>query len=150
MGIGRDYERGMQIIANAVEANPNNQMVLTWAAIAELHCGDLEKSLAHSRRAILMSPGDPTAHLAMTAIAHAHMALGKYDEALKAAERSLAVNPNYDPTYWMLIAANAQLGRMDEARRWLAKFRALAPGRHHRQHQGGAAGIRSLAHGRDP
>ena len=28
----------------------------------------------------------------------------------------------------MLIAANAQLGRMDEARRWLAKFRALAPG----------------------
>ncbi|MEX0859707.1 MAG: transcriptional regulator, partial [Cucumibacter sp.] len=38
------------------------------------------------------------------------------------------VNPNYAPTYWMLIAANAQLGRMDEARRWLAKFRALAPG----------------------
>jgi hypothetical protein len=28
----------------------------------------------------------------------------------------------------MLIAANAQLGRMDEARRWLAKFRVLAPG----------------------
>ena len=64
----------------------------------------------------------------MTAIAHAQMALGNYEEALKAAERSLAVNPNYPPTYWMLIAANAQLGRMDEARRWLAKFRALAPG----------------------
>jgi hypothetical protein len=28
----------------------------------------------------------------------------------------------------MLISANAQLGRMDEARRWLEKFRALAPG----------------------
>ena len=27
----------------------------------------------------------------------------------------------------MLIAANAQLGRMDEARRRLATFRALAP-----------------------
>ena len=47
---------------------------------------------------------------------------------MKAAERSLAVNANFDPTYWMLIAANAQLGRMDEARRWLAKFRRLAPG----------------------
>ena len=76
----------------------------------------------------------------MTAIAHAHMALGNYEEALKAAERSLAVNPDFDPTYWMLIAANAQLGRMDEARRWLAKFRTLAPGRHDRPHQGGAAG----------
>ena len=36
--------------------------------------------------------------------------------------------PELPADYWMLIAANAQLGRMDEARRWLAKFRALAPG----------------------
>ena len=28
VGIGPDYERGMQIIANAVEANPNSQMVV--------------------------------------------------------------------------------------------------------------------------
>jgi TolB-like protein/tetratricopeptide (TPR) repeat protein len=123
----RDYERGMQIVANALEANPNNQMVLIFAAVANLHCGSLEESLALSRRAILMSPRDPSATWPMTVIAHAQMALGKYEEALKAAERSLAVNPNYPPTYWMLISANAQLGRMDEARRWLAKFRALAP-----------------------
>ena len=123
-----DYDRGMQICANAVEANPNNQMVLICAAVANLHCGSLEQSLDYSRRAILMSPGDPTAHWPMTAIAHAQMALGHYEQALKAAERSLAVNASFDPTYWMLIAANAQLGRMDEARRWLVKFRTLAPG----------------------
>ena len=28
----------------------------------------------------------------------------------------------------MLIAANAQLGRMDEARKYLTEFRKLAPG----------------------
>ena len=39
--------------------------------------------------------------------------------------RSLAVNPIYDPTFWMLIAANAHLGRMGEARRHLAEFRRL-------------------------
>jgi TolB-like protein len=127
MGIGQDYQRGMAIIAIAIAANPNNQIVVTWAAVGELHCGSLETSLAHSRRAILMSPGSPTANLAMTAIAHAYMALGQYDEALKAAERSLAVNPNYQPTYWMLISANAQLGRLDEARGWLAKLRAQVP-----------------------
>jgi TolB-like protein/Tfp pilus assembly protein PilF len=128
LSIGQDYRRGMQIVANAVEANPNNQVVLTSAAIAALHCGSLEDSLAHSRRVLVMSPRSPTAYLAMTAIAHAHMALGQFAEALRAAERSLAVNANYQPTYWMLIAANAQLGRMDEARDWLAKFRALVPG----------------------
>ena len=127
-GVGQDYQRGKQIIADAVEANPNNLLVLSCAAIAELHCGDLEKTLAHSRRAILMSPRTPTAYLPMSAIAHANMVLGNYEEALEAAERSLAVNPSYSPTYWMLIAANVHLGRMDEARRWLAKFGALAPG----------------------
>lgn len=124
----RDYGRGMQIVANALEANPNNQMVLIFAAVANLHCGSLEKSLALSRRAILMSPGDALGFYPMTAIAHAQMALGNYEEALKEAERTLAVNPNYPAIYWMLISANAQLGRMDEARRWLEKFRALAPG----------------------
>jgi hypothetical protein len=44
------------------------------------------------------------------------------------AERSLASSLGYNPTHWMLIAANAKFGQMDEARRWLARFRALAPG----------------------
>jgi tetratricopeptide (TPR) repeat protein len=126
--IGREYDRGLLIIANAVEANPNNQYILITAAVAKLHCGDLEESLAHSRRAILMSPGDPLAAWPMTGIAHAYMALGNYEEALSAAERSLAVNSSFDSTYWMLISANAQLGRMDEARNWLSKFRTLVPG----------------------
>jgi TolB-like protein/Flp pilus assembly protein TadD len=126
--IGRDYDRGLLIIANAVEANPNNQYILITAAVAKLHCGDIEESLAHSRRAILMSPGDPLAAWPMSGIAHAYMALGNYGEALSAAERSLAVNSNFDATYWMLISANALLGRMDEARNWLSKFRALVPG----------------------
>ena len=99
-------DRGVQIIANAVEANPNNQMVLIWAGIGNLLCGSLHESLAYSRRAILISPGDPTAHWPMSAIAHADLALGNFGEdALQAAERSLAINPDYPPTHWILIAA---------------------------------------------
>ena len=141
--VGRDYDRGMQIIASAVEANPNNHPVVVFAALAELHCGDLEKSLAFSRRALLISPGDPTAAVPLTSIAHAYMALGNYEEALRVAERSLAVNPSFNPTLWMLIAANAQLGRLDAARRWLATFCALVPGVT-------VAGIKAGAPDKDP
>jgi tetratricopeptide (TPR) repeat protein len=126
--IGREYDYGLQILVDALAVNPNNQYLLVAAAVAKLHCGDIEEALAHSRRAILMSPRDPLAEWSLTAIAHAHVLLGDHAEALKAAERSLAVNANYEPTYWMLIATNAHLGRIDEARRWLAKFKALAPG----------------------
>jgi adenylate cyclase len=125
--VTREYDVAMRLALNALEANPNNQMVLLCAAIVELHVGNLEDSLQHSQRALEMSPGDPTAHWPMTAIAHAHMALGNYEEALQAAERSQAINADFNATYWMLIAANAQLGRMGEARHWLTTFRALVP-----------------------
>jgi tetratricopeptide (TPR) repeat protein len=118
----------MQTIANAVVGNPNSPFVLMSAATVELHCGSLDDAIAHSRRAILLSPGDPSLHWPITVIAHAHMARGDYEEALSEAGRSLAVNSNYDPTYWMLIAANAKLGRMDEARDWLGRFQARSSG----------------------
>ena len=55
------------------------------------------------------------------------MVLGNYAEALAWAMRSLSLNANFGATHWMLIAANAQLGRMDEARRLLGEFRKIAP-----------------------
>ena len=67
------------------------------------------------------------AHVPLTGIAHAQIVLGDYAEALAWADRSLAVNTTFDCTYWMLVAANAHLGRMDEARRHLAELRRLAP-----------------------
>ena len=97
------------------------------AGIAHLHCGRVEDALAYFHRAIRLSPNDPEAHISLTGIAHAQMILGDYEEALVWAGRSLALNTTFDPTFWMLIAANAHLGRMDAAHRFLEGFKALAP-----------------------
>jgi tetratricopeptide (TPR) repeat protein len=56
------------------------------------------------------------------------MILGNYEEALAWATRAIAVNPNFDAAYWMLIAANAHLGRLEEARRLLDELKRMAPG----------------------
>jgi TolB-like protein/Tfp pilus assembly protein PilF len=126
--VGREYDQGLAILRRAVELNRNDAEVLRHAGIGNIHCGSLDDALAYFHRALRLSPVDPFAFAVLTGIAHVQMILGKYDEALAVAERSLAANPNYDPTYWMLIAASAQLGRMEEARNWLSKFRALVPG----------------------
>ena len=123
----KDYDWVMAAILSAVEANPNDLQVVSRVGIAHLHCGNLADSLAYFHRAIRLSPRDPSAHIALTGIAHCHVALGDYPEALLWAARSLALTPNYHCTYWMLIAANAQLGQMDEARKYLGQFRNLAP-----------------------
>ena len=127
MNPGHEYDVCLEVIASALEANPNNLVAEINAGIIKLHCGSLEESLSHSRRALAMSRGDPNENVVITAIAHANIALGNYERGLQAAQRSLAFNPNYNPTFWMLIAANAHLGRMSEAHRWLASFRTLAP-----------------------
>jgi adenylate cyclase len=102
-------------------------MVLACASITHLHCGSLQSCLDLAKRAIDLMPADPGQHWALTAISHAYIALGEFENAIYWAERSLGVNPDFDCTYWMLAAANAKLDRLEEAKRWLAKFRAMRP-----------------------
>ena len=126
--VGKDYDGGMAMLRSAVEANPNNLQVVHEAGVVNLHCGKLEDALGYFHRAIRLSPRDPRAHFSLTGIAHVQMILGNFNEALVWASRALTLQPNYHPTYWMLIAGNAHLGRMGEARRFLDQFKMIAPG----------------------
>ena len=126
--IGREYDWGMAVLLSAAEANPNNLAVIVRAGVASLHCGNVEDALALFHRANLLSPRDPFAHITLCGMAHGNMVLGKYEEALRWALRAIAVNPNYDATYWMLTAANAHLGRMDNARHYVGQLQRLSPG----------------------
>jgi TolB-like protein len=124
---GRDYDLGMAALETAANANPNNLMVIHRAGIGHLHCGSMEKALAYFHRAISLSSNGPESHTTLAGIAHAHIVLGNYAEALTWAGRAFALNTTFHPTLWMLIATNAHLGRMEEARRFLGVFKALAP-----------------------
>jgi hypothetical protein len=48
--------------------------------------------------------------------------------ARTSAEQAVALNPNLDFAYWMLIAAKAHLGELDGAKQWLSTLLTLRPG----------------------
>ena len=123
----REYDWGMAVLQAAVEANPNNPMVLVRAAVAHLHCGDLDQALALVQRADRLSPGDPGAHFSLCTMADVALIRGQHAEALDLATRAYARNPNFDPTLWIMVAASAHLGRMTEARHYLDALRRLVP-----------------------
>ncbi len=123
----KDYDRGLELSRRAVALNPNNLTVMMFAGIAQLHLGSLDEAIAYSEHAIRLSPAVDGAHWPLTAIAHAHVVRGDYEQAIAWAKRSVSSNPSYVCTYWMLAAANAHLGRMDEARRHVATLKRLAP-----------------------
>jgi TolB-like protein/Tfp pilus assembly protein PilF len=124
----KDYELGMAVIGSALEANPNNLLVVNCAGIANLHCGEIDAALTYFHRALTLSPRDPAAFWPLTAIAHVHMIRSNYIEALTWAGRSRALNLDNPCNLWMLIAANAHLDRMAEAHHHLAELKRVAPG----------------------
>jgi tetratricopeptide (TPR) repeat protein len=125
---GREYDIAFGTVERAVQTNPNSLLTLVCAAIGHLHVGSIEQALTYLHRALTLSPGDPGQGWALTAIAHAEIVRGNHAEAAKWAERSLSVDSHFGPTHWMLISANAHLGRTDDARRFLSRYRRIAPG----------------------
>ena len=125
--LGLGYDEGFALLRRAVEENPNNAGVLTNIGIACLLAGDLAESEAYLRRAIRLNPNEFDTHWQLTGIAHIRMAEGRYEEALEVAKRSLGVNAGYDATYWMIIAANAYLGRMADAQEAVRRLQQISP-----------------------
>ncbi len=126
--VGKEYELGLASIQRALQTNPNSLFVLICAGVANLLCGSLEESLIHFHRALKLSPRDPQQRYALTGIAHVHMIRRNFREALVWAERSLAIDMQNPPTYWILAAANSQLGLTSEAKRYLDALQTVTPG----------------------
>lgn len=125
---GRDYDAGLQVIRLAAEANPHDLFVIAAAGIATLHCGEMDEAMALMHRALALGPRDPQARFSLTGLAMAAIMRCDDEDALIWASRSLAVHANFDATYWMIIAANAHLGRQERARQFLHALMGLAPG----------------------
>ncbi len=122
-----DYERGIELARHAIATNPNDLNAVFVAGVTALHFGDLQDAINYFHRGIRLNPRDPNAPWPLCGIAHAELVRGNYAEALRWAGKSVALNPQFSITYWMLIAACAHLGQIDEARAWLIKFRELVP-----------------------
>lgn len=123
----KDYDAATAVLMAAAEMNPNNLLVVARAGVACLHCGSIDDAFAYFRRANRLSPGDTGAHFAYCGIAHAHLIRGDHQQAHDAAMLAWARNQFFDPTLWILVAANAHLGRFGDATRFLRELKQLSP-----------------------
>ena len=74
-----------------------------------------------------LSPFDPWSFAAFDAQAMSHFLRGRYDEACRAAYKSVQANPAHSITHVQLTAALARLGRLEEARAAAARVLELHP-----------------------
>jgi tetratricopeptide (TPR) repeat protein len=89
--------------------------------------GRAKETEAHIGQALRLSPRDTMAYIWMTVAGAAKLHLGLHEQAVAWCRRAIEANRNYPLVYFMLAAALARLGRLDEARSAVEAGLALNP-----------------------
>ncbi len=123
---GVDLEQAIRSIRDATQRCPS--FVWAWASAGMLESWqhDPERALLDCDRALRLSPRDPLAFRTHLARCAAHIVAGRPGDAVEAARRSLAGNPNLMPTHAYLVASLVALGdragAAEAAKALLARF----------------------------
>jgi TolB-like protein/class 3 adenylate cyclase len=122
-----DRQGGATLIDRALVLNPNLATAWLLSGWIRAFLGEPEMAIEHLTRAMRLSPLDPLTFLALGGIAWAHFFATRYDETSSWAEKALQQRPNYVSGMRMAAAGHALAGRLEEARKMIARMLQLDP-----------------------
>ena len=111
----REYEIAVSAFDRALALSNSSALALGFSAVTRAWRGESTIAIDQAEQALRLSPSDPMSNIRYMAIAIAHFAAGRFEEAAAAASRAIQANPRFSPPYWMRAAALANLGRIDDA-----------------------------------
>jgi tetratricopeptide (TPR) repeat protein len=98
-----------------------------YIGLAKCFLGRAEETESHVNEGLRLSPRDTLAHVWMHFAGAAKLLIGAYEDAVARWHRSIEVNRNYPMAHFLLAAALAHLGRLEEARSAVQAGLALHP-----------------------
>ncbi|AZO70890.1 MAG: tetratricopeptide repeat protein [Mesorhizobium sp.] len=132
-----DRSAAFTALEAALAISPSSALTYILGSVILGWSGEAERAIEWSEQGMRLSPFDPWAWAAFDAQAMSHLLRGRYEEACRAAYKSVQANPAHSITYVQLAAALAKLGRLDEARAAAARVLELQPAfRYSRQFAG--------------
>ncbi|QKD03475.1 winged helix-turn-helix domain-containing protein [Mesorhizobium loti] len=124
---GHDRSAAFTALEAALAISPSSALTYILGSVVLGWGAEAERAIDWSERGMRLSPFDPWAFAAFDAQAMSHLLRGRYDEACRAAYKSVQANPAHSITYVQLAAALAKLGRLQEARAAAARVLELQP-----------------------
>ena len=121
----RDLGQAVLLLDRSLLLNPNLAASWVRSAWVRLFLGQFDLAIEHASRAIRLSPLDPLLVGMQTAIAFAHFCAGRHEQAVTWSEKALGEQPAFVPALRVLVASNASLDRMDDAKKGLARLREI-------------------------
>jgi TolB-like protein/Tfp pilus assembly protein PilF len=104
-----ECERALALDRNLSEAH-------AVTGLAKVFIGRAEETESHVQEALRFSPRDTYAYAWMMYVGLAKLYLGSDEEAVARLRRAIEINRNYPLSHFVLAAALANLGRLEEAR----------------------------------
>jgi TolB-like protein len=134
-GVFRDEaEAGFALCERALEIDPDNVRALSILAeriatrVTSVQSTDRDADIRRADELVSRAlRADSNSYHAHHARARALLALGRPEEAIAAAQRSLKLNPGFIPAYRNLCTANTHLGRAQEMIDYSDKAMRLSP-----------------------
>ena len=117
----RRTEESIAAFGRAVTLNPSSAAAHSHLSRAYAFAGRDREAIAHGEDAIRLSPLDPDMALFLGAIAVAHYTAGRYAETARFTTQALRLRPGFQGAQRLRCASLAQLGRVEEARAFLAE-----------------------------
>jgi adenylate cyclase len=123
----RHTDESIAHFQRALNLNPNFAAAHGYLGWTLSFDGQSDKAIVHSQTAIRMSPHDPQQVIFHGGLAAAHYLAGSYNEAINSALSVLRFRPTFNGARRLLVAALAQAGRLDEARKELERLKDFQP-----------------------
>jgi adenylate cyclase len=107
--------------------NPNLSWAWLFGGWVKLWIGEAEAAIGRFARGMRLSPKDSQNFALYDAIAAAHFIVGCYAEGLAWSKVALRDQPEFILATCIAVANASQAGRMEDAQKFLANLRRLAP-----------------------
>ena len=125
--ISGDAATAAEMVDRAVALNPNSAIAWSYRGFAYIYAGLSEEALRSYEHAMRLSPLDPMQFAVVAMMSLAYIGLGRFDEAVTAARKSLGKHPTFMPAHYCLASALAHLGRKEEAGQATRQILQLQP-----------------------
>jgi TolB-like protein/Tfp pilus assembly protein PilF len=112
---------------HALALDRNLAQAHAFIGFGKIFVGRAEETEARVGHALRLSPRDTNAYIWMTYVGAAKLFIGSYEQAIGWCRRAIEANRNYPHPHFVVGAALAQLGRLDEARSSVKAGLALNP-----------------------
>lgn len=123
-----NFELADKRLTSAIASNPNESVAWLFKSVLSTMWGSAPDSVNEAMFASALSPVDPLKYFFELITASALLTNNEHALAIEHAHRSIRENRHHAPTYRVLLTAQVESGRMDDARVSLAELLKEQPG----------------------